>query len=109
MVPIPRGDFVIVPEITQAKVPEGTQAASNTAKRLTGGQLVARALKAEGIKAIFTLSGGHVMDIYNGCVDEGIAIIGVRHEQAAAHAADAWTRLTGIPGCAVVTAERERT
>jgi len=44
------------------------------------------------------------MDIYNGCADEGIAIIGCRHEQAAAHAADAWTRLTGIPGCAVVTA-----
>jgi hypothetical protein len=49
----------MVPEITQAKVPEGTQAASNTAKRLTGGQLVARALKAEGIKPIFTLSGDH--------------------------------------------------
>jgi acetolactate synthase-1/2/3 large subunit len=91
-------------EITQAKVPESKQAVSNTAKRVTGGQLVARALKAEGIKAIFTLSGGHVMDIYNGCAEEGIAIIGVRHEQAAAHAADAWTRLTGIPGCAVVTA-----
>jgi acetolactate synthase I/II/III large subunit len=83
---------------------QNTQARPDTAKSITGGQLVARALKAEGIKAIFTLSGGHVMDIYNGCVDEGIAIIGVRHEQAAAHAADAWTRLTGIPGCAVVTA-----
>jgi hypothetical protein len=44
----------MVPEITQAAVPETAQAPSNAAKRLTGGQLVARALKAEGIKAIFT-------------------------------------------------------
>ena len=64
--------------------PESTQARSDTGKRITGGQLVARALKTEGIKAIFTLSGGHVMDIYNGCAHEGIAIIGCRHEQAAA-------------------------
>src|SRR5437764_14327020 len=71
---------------------------------ITGGHLVARALKAEGIEAIFTLCGGHIIDIYDGCTDEGIKIIDVRHEQAAAHAADAWTRLTGTPGCAVVTA-----
>jgi len=71
---------------------------------ITGGHLVARALKAEGIEAIFTLCGGHIIDIYDGCTDAGIRIIDVRHEQAAAHAADAWTRLTGIPGCAVVTA-----
>src|SRR5262245_32810659 len=74
------------------------------ARTVTGGPLVARALKAEGIEAIFTLSGGHIMDIYDGCADAGIKIIDVRHEQAAAHAADAWTRLTGVPGCAVVTA-----
>ncbi len=71
---------------------------------ITGGHLVARALKAEGIEAIFTLCGGHIIDIYDGCTDAGIRIIDVRHEQAAAHAADAWTRLTGIAGCAVVTA-----
>jgi acetolactate synthase-1/2/3 large subunit len=71
---------------------------------VTGGQLVARALKAEGVEAIFTLCGGHIIDIYNGCTDLGVRIIDVRHEQAAAHAADAWSRLTGVPGCAVVTA-----
>jgi acetolactate synthase-1/2/3 large subunit len=71
---------------------------------ITGGHLVARALKAEGVGAIFTLCGGHIIDIYDGCIDAGIRIIDVRHEQAAAHAADAWTRLTGVPGCAVVTA-----
>lgn len=72
--------------------------------KVTGGQLVAKALRREGIETIFTLCGGHVMDIYNGCLDEGIRIIDVRHEQTAAHAADAWTRLTGFPGVAVVTA-----
>ncbi len=71
---------------------------------ITGGQLVARFLKKEGVDAVFTLSGGHVMDIYNGCLDEGIRVIDVRHEQTAAHAADAWTRLTGVCGVAIVTA-----
>jgi acetolactate synthase-1/2/3 large subunit len=74
------------------------------ATTVTGGHLVARALQAEGIQAVFTLCGGHIMDIYDGCIDAGIRLIDVRHEQAAAHAADAWTRLTGVPGCAVVTA-----
>jgi acetolactate synthase-1/2/3 large subunit len=73
-------------------------------RTISGGHLVARALKAEGIEVIFTLCGGHIIDIYDGCTDAGIRIVDVRHEQAAAHAADAWSRLTGIPGCAVVTA-----
>jgi acetolactate synthase-1/2/3 large subunit len=77
---------------------------AGTARTVTGGHLVARALKAEGIEAIFTLCGGHIIDIYDGCIDAGIRIIDVRHEQATAHAADAWTPLTGVPGCAVVTA-----
>ena len=72
--------------------------------KITGGRLVAKFAKSEGIGAIFTLCGGHVMDIYNGCAEEGIQVIDVRHEQTAAHAADAWTRLTGFPGIAVVTA-----
>jgi len=72
--------------------------------QITGGQLVAKTLKQIGVTTIFTLSGVHIIDIYNGCLDEGIRIIDVRHEQTAAHAAEAWTRLTGIPGVAVVTA-----
>jgi acetolactate synthase-1/2/3 large subunit len=72
--------------------------------KVTGGRLAARFLKAEGIEAIFTLCGGHVMDIYRGCAAEGLRIIDVRHEQTAAHAADGWTRLTGFPGVGVVTA-----
>ncbi|MFB9903641.1 thiamine pyrophosphate-binding protein [Allokutzneria oryzae] len=71
---------------------------------ISGGHLVAKALKAEGIDTIYTLCGGHIIDIYDGCVDEGIEVIDVRHEQVAAHAADAHARVTGRPGCAVVTA-----
>ncbi|HSB20857.1 MAG TPA: thiamine pyrophosphate-binding protein [Anaeromyxobacteraceae bacterium] len=71
---------------------------------LTGGQLVARMLKQEGIGTAFTLSGLHVAPIYAGCVDEGIRLVDTRHEQAAAHAADAWARLTRGVGVAIVTA-----
>lgn len=71
---------------------------------LSGGHLVAKGLKNEGVDAIFTLCGGHIIDIYDGCIDEGIAIIDVRHEQVAAHAADGYARMTGRLGCAVVTA-----
>ncbi|MCP4958251.1 MAG: acetolactate synthase [Actinomycetia bacterium] len=70
-----------------------------------GGRLAARALKAAGVDCIFTLSGGHVMGIYDGCLDEGIDVVDVRHEQAAVHAADAWARLNpGKVGVAVLTA-----
>src|SRR3990170_1308518 len=71
---------------------------------LTGGRLVARTLKQAGVGHVFTLCGGHVLPIYDGCLDEGIAIVDVRHEQAAAHAADAYARLTRNVGVAVVTA-----
>lgn len=71
---------------------------------LTGGQLVARMLKKEGVRHIFTLSGLHVAPIYAGCVEEGIHVIDTRHEQAAAHAADAYARVTRGVGVAVVTA-----
>ena len=71
---------------------------------ISGGHLVAKALKAEGIDVIYTLCGGHIIDIYDGCVDEGIEVVDVRHEQVAAHAADGYARITGKPGCAVVTA-----
>ncbi|MFV2040118.1 MAG: thiamine pyrophosphate-binding protein, partial [Acidimicrobiales bacterium] len=70
-----------------------------------GGRLVARTLKDAGVDCIFTLSGGHVMGIYDGCIDENIRVIDVRHEQAAVHAADAWARLhPGKVGVAVLTA-----
>ena len=71
---------------------------------ISGGHLVAKALKAEGVDTIFTLCGGHIIDIYDGCLDEGIRIIDVRHEQVAAHAADGYARQTGKLGCVVTTA-----
>jgi len=71
---------------------------------ISGGHLVAKALKSEGVDTIFTLCGGHIIDIYDGCVDEGIRIIDVRHEQVAAHAADGYARQTGKLGCVVTTA-----
>jgi len=71
---------------------------------ISGGHLVAKALKSEGVDTIFTLCGGHIIDIYDGCVDEGIRIIDVRHEQVAAHAADGYARQTGRLGCVVTTA-----
>ncbi|HKX25601.1 MAG TPA: thiamine pyrophosphate-binding protein, partial [Actinomycetota bacterium] len=69
-----------------------------------GGHLVAAALKREGVRNLFTLSGGHIAPIYDGCVDEDIRVVDFRHEQAAAHAADGWARVTGTPGVAAVTA-----
>ena len=71
---------------------------------ISGGHLVAKALKAEGVDTIFTLCGGHIIDIYDGCIDEGIRIVDVRHEQVAAHAADGYARQTGKLGCVVTTA-----
>lgn len=72
--------------------------------QIHGGRVVAKALKAENVSFVFTLCGGHVMPIYDGCVDEGIGVIDVRHEQTAGHAADGWARVTGKPGVAIVTA-----
>ena len=71
---------------------------------VSGGHLVARALRGEGVDTIFTLCGGHIIDIYDGCIDEGIRIVDVRHEQVAAHAADGYARQTGRLGCVVTTA-----
>lgn len=96
--------------IATAAVAE-TTTADDTLKRksregnvVSGGHLVAKALKSEGVDTIFTLCGGHIIDIYDGCVDEGIRIVDVRHEQVAAHAADGYARQTGKLGCVVTTA-----
>ena len=72
--------------------------------QIHGGQIIARALKAEGVDTLFTLTGGHIVPILDGCVQEGIRIVDVRHEQAATHAAEAYGRLTGRLGVAAVTA-----
>jgi acetolactate synthase-1/2/3 large subunit len=69
-----------------------------------GGRLVAQALKRHGIDVVFTLCGGHIQAIYDGCIDEGIRLVDTRHEQTAGFAADAYARVTGRPGVALVTA-----
>ena len=77
---------------------------SRAADIVSGGHLVAKALRNEGVDTIFTLCGGHIIDIYDGCIDQGIRIIDVRHEQVAAHAADGYARQTGKLGCCVTRA-----
>ena len=69
-----------------------------------GGELVARALRSQGVETLYTLCGGHIAPIYDGCLNNTIEIIDFRHEQAAAHAADAHARLTRNVGVAAVTA-----
>jgi len=69
-----------------------------------GGHLVAEELFRHGVRDIFTLCGGHIAPIYDGCLQHGIRLIDTRHEQAAAHAGDGYARLTRGPGVALVTA-----
>ena len=68
------------------------------------GRLVARRLKASGIDTVFTLSGGHLFSIYDGCRSEGIRLIDTRHEQTATFAAEGWSKVTRQPGVAALTA-----
>jgi acetolactate synthase I/II/III large subunit len=69
-----------------------------------GGRLAARRLKAHGVSKLFTLSGGHLFSIYDGCRAEGIEIVDVRHEQTAAFAAEGWAKVTREPGACALTA-----
>ncbi|MEA2183100.1 MAG: hypothetical protein QOF69_2285 [Solirubrobacteraceae bacterium] len=71
---------------------------------VVGGHLVARRLRSHGVTTLFTLSGGHLFPIYDGCRAEGIDIVDVRHEQAAAFAAEGWAKVTRTPGVAALTA-----
>src|SRR6188472_3406108 len=71
---------------------------------LHGGRLIARRLKAHGVTKLFTLSGGHLFSLYDGCRAEGIDIVDVRHESAAAFAAEGWAKVTREPGVCALTA-----
>jgi acetolactate synthase-1/2/3 large subunit len=77
---------------------------SNEREQAVGGHLVARRLKAHGVTKLFTLSGGHLFSIYDGCRAQGIDIVDVRHEQTAAFAAEGWAKVTRRPGVAALTA-----
>jgi len=69
-----------------------------------GGRLAAKALRARGVTHLFTLSGGHLFSLYDGCREEGIEVVDVRHEQAAAFAAEGWAKATRTPGVCALTA-----
>jgi acetolactate synthase-1/2/3 large subunit len=71
---------------------------------VNAGHLIARRLRASGIDTIFTLSGGHLFSIYDGCRAEGIRLIDTRHEQTATFAAEGWSKVTRVPGVAALTA-----
>jgi cyanophycinase-like exopeptidase len=78
------------------------------AESFHGGRLVARRLKAHGVSKLFTLSGGHLFSIYDGCREEGIDIVDVRHESTAAFAAEGWAKVTREPGVWVAAGDRSR-
>jgi acetolactate synthase I/II/III large subunit len=81
-----------------------TEAQTEQRVGLHGGRLVAKRLKAHGVTKLFTLSGGHLFSIYDGCREEGIDIVDVRHEQTAVFAAEGWAKATREPGVCALTA-----
>jgi len=89
------------PEVGKAFIQEIEQCKPNI---LHGGQILAKALKQEGVDTVFTLSGDHTMAIYYGLVDEGIQVIDHRHESAAVMAANGYARASGKPGVVIITA-----
>jgi acetolactate synthase-1/2/3 large subunit len=83
---------------------ERTRSPQEQTTSFHGGRLVARRLKAHGVSRLFTLSGGHLFSIYDGCRAEGIEIVDVRHEQTAAFAAEGWAKVTREVGVCALTA-----
>ena len=71
--------------------------------RVTGSDLISKALKLEGVTNIFTLAGDHILPLLDVMVDQGFRFIDTRHEQAAVHMADAWGRITGLPAVCMYT------
>jgi acetolactate synthase-1/2/3 large subunit len=72
-------------------------------KALRGADIVARSLARLGSRRVFTLSGNHIMSIFDAAIEAKLDLVHVRHEAAAVHMADAWGRLTGEAGIAMVT------
>lgn len=69
-----------------------------------GGDIIGRVLADKGVRCVYTLCGGHISPILIGAKAHGVAVVDVRDEASAAFAADAASRLTGIPGVCAVTA-----
>ena len=87
-----------------ATTEESARAAAAASGPQHGGRLAARALRARGVSHLFTLSGGHLFSLYDGCREEGIEIVDVRHEQSAAFAAEGWAKATREAGVCALTA-----
>ena len=87
-----------------ATTEESARAAGSGGGPAHGGRLAARALAARGVSHLFTLSGGHLFSLYNGCKEEGIEVVDVRHEQSAAFAAEGWAKATRDAGVCALTA-----
>jgi acetolactate synthase-1/2/3 large subunit len=68
-----------------------------------GADMLAASLARAGVRRVFSLSGNHIMPLYDALLDVRIPIVHVRHEGAAVHMADAWARLTGEVGVALLT------
>src|SRR5205085_8796965 len=73
------------------------------ASRPRGADALVRALTTAGVRRVFTLSGNHIMSVFDAALDAGITLVHTRHEAAAVFMADSWGRLTGEPGIALVT------
>lgn len=71
--------------------------------RVTGSHLICKALKLEGVKNIFALAGDHILPVLDVMADQDFRILDTRHEQAAVHMADAWSRITEQPGVCMYT------
>ena len=74
------------------------------ASAVHGGRIVAQTMRSRGVSHLFTLSGGHLFSIYDGCKEEGIGLVDVRHEQSAAFAAEGFAKATRRVGVAALTA-----
>ncbi|MEX2197307.1 MAG: thiamine pyrophosphate-binding protein [Burkholderiales bacterium] len=70
---------------------------------MRGADILARTLALAGVRHLFSLSGNHIMPVYDAALDAQLDIVHVRHEAAAVHMADAWGRLTSEPGVALLT------
>ncbi len=86
------------------RAPEHPRTYRLAAMEAHGGRIVAQVLKSRGVECLFTLSGGHLFSIYDGCKEEGIRILDVRHEQTAAFAAEGIAKATRGVGVAALTA-----
>jgi acetolactate synthase-1/2/3 large subunit len=71
--------------------------------RVTGSHLICKALKLEGVRNIFALAGDHILPVLDVMADRDFKIYDTRHEQAAVHMADAWSRITEQPGVCMYT------